>query len=96
MSPAGGKTNIILFISLLMFFWKIVHFTDDGTLTEWSDWTCVESCGDTTEYRNRTCESDDDYPHPEKCPPSCDGQLNEERDCNAGCCGSKNPLQYCL
>ena len=62
-----------------------------GILSEWDTWTCVESCGETTEYRNRTCEADDNYPgDPVMCPPDCSEEnLGEEQNCYAGCCGSK-------
>jgi len=57
-------------------------------VSEWSTWTCIDSCGYTTEYRNRTCENNPDYKgYPEHCPPVCNEDLSEEAECDAGCCG---------
>ena len=58
-----------------------------GVPSTWSEWECVEECGETSEYRNRTCLPDPSYPadEVELCPPQCD-DLSDERECYAGCC----------
>ena len=72
-------------------FVEMFSSTDEGKLGPWTEWTCVDSCGETTEYRNRTCLPDPYYNgDPEECPPECDEKdLWEEVECDAGCCARK-------
>ena len=65
--------------------------SDVGVLSTWTTWTCEDSCGYTKEFRNRTCDDNPDYDYYlyRECPPSCDGELWEEVECDAGCCGSE-------
>ena len=63
----------------------------DGVLSPWSDWMCLESCGDTVEFRNRTCDAPDDLVP--GCPFDCgDALLSEQVECNNGCCDRKLAL----
>ena len=58
-----------------------------GDWTPWTAWLCVDSCGNTKEFRNRTCEEPANLP--QDCDFFCDGDDNEVRDCYAGCCEGK-------
>ena len=67
----------------------IFMFSDKGKVSEWSTWECVDSCGYTVEFRNRTCENDPRFEDYENCLPECDEDLSEEVECDAGCCPRK-------
>ena len=58
---------------------------DEGDWTEWDQWLCIGSCGNTTEYRNRTCVAKGNKK--DDCAHDCgDGEPSEEQECFAGCC----------
>ena len=89
------QTYSCCFLSNIRLQWNhcltYLMFTSDvGVLSEWTTWTCEDSCGYTTEYRNRTCLNDPDYYYYHSCPPSCDGPFSEENECDAGCCDSES------
>ena len=50
----------------------------------WTSWECIDTCGVTVEFRNRTCEPDPAVSHP--CDVTCPGKASEEIECYAGCC----------
>jgi hypothetical protein len=57
-----------------------------GEWSEWTTWTCLAECGETTEFRNRTCEASADNPPYGDCEPSCPGSDSEQNQCDNGCC----------
>ena len=64
--------------------WCVV---DNGILSKWTDWLCIDTCGNTTQVRNRTCDPDPDFDQDvDDCPPECDEPLTESEECDAGCC----------
>ena len=62
---------------------------DKGTPSAWGDWECVESCGETIEFRNRTCLEPLEIDIPANCTFDCDEKLSEVNECFAGCCVCK-------
>ena len=65
---------------------------DKGTPSAWGDWECVESCGETIEFRNRTCLAPLAIDIPAGCTFDCDEKLYEVNECFAGCCVCKCDL----
>ena len=64
-----------------------IPVTVEGVPGPWTDWICVDTCGETVEYRNRTCLPPDDLEP--NCPYTCDFDLFQEVPCFAGCCECK-------
>ena len=64
----------------------------DGDLGEWSDWECDEPCGKTFQRRTRNCTRREDSPNEEWCPVICEGETDEEIECDADCCPRKFDL----
>ena len=73
----------------------IIHtsiFAAEGTPGPWGDWVCDASCGETVEYRNRTCVAPDDVE--EGCGFECDFDLSQTVQCFAGCCDGELSLSF--
>ena len=65
----------------------LFFFSVEGELSPWTAWLCVDSCGETIEYRNRTCIPP--YNLPDDCEVDCDGApLYQIHECDAGPCES--------
>ena len=70
-------------------------FAAEGTPGPWGDWVCDASCGETVEYRNRTCVAPDDVE--EGCGYDCNFDPSETIACFAGCCdGELIPSFVCF
>lgn len=59
----------------------------DGVWLDWSEWsTCSVTCGNGTQFRNRTCDG------PYHGGADCVGDLNESRDCSPRLCPGRNTV----
>ena len=65
--------------------YNYIHFSEEGNWGSWDTWTCVETCGETVEYRNRTCEGNADEEY-DDCEVTCEGPPSEEQPCFNECC----------
>ena len=65
----------------------ILLFEGTAYWEEWTEWYCPQSCGVTTESRNRTCNKEN---VPAGCEDDCVGPPEEELPCDAGCCPGKS------
>ena len=61
---------------------------ETGEWSQWTEWECEDTCGITTETRNRTCGPDPAVGD-NGCPWTCPGDDSESTECDNGCCDSK-------